>query len=189
VDAPNGGRIPARLADSFSIRDSHAGGDAVAQSPEDELAQFLAPLPQWLRKILWHDQSSMTDLELAAWIDSINPFTADELEELKADPGWQPERYPQTADELRPDFEKIVQRCGTAEWKRYRDNARAAHMHLPRGKPGRPRKDGLRNEAKALKDVGLSYAKVATRLNANLSDGDRVTPEAVRKLIKSRPKE
>src|ERR1035438_6025482 len=110
------------LADSFSIRDSHAGGDAVAQSPEDELTEFMAPLPQWLQKILWHDLSSMTDLEWVEWMDSTGPYTAEQLQEFRATIGWQPERYPRTAEELRPRFEQILRRCDRAEWKRYCNN-------------------------------------------------------------------
>ncbi len=113
----------------------------MAQSPEQELADFLAPLPQWLRKALSY--SPITDVESYSWLDSINPFTADQLEELKANPGWQPERYGHTADELRPTFEQILRRCNRDMWKRYRDNAKAARkaeadfrVPMPTGTPG-----------------------------------------------------
>ena len=32
----------------------------MAKSPEQELAEFMAPLPQWLQKALWFEYSSMT---------------------------------------------------------------------------------------------------------------------------------
>src|SRR5271167_4700952 len=121
----------------------------VAQSPEQKLAEFMAPLPQWLQKTLWC--VALTDLESFSWYDSYSPFTADQLEELKTTAaGWQPERYPRTAEELRPRFEQILQRCGPAQWKRYCDNAKAStdpFVRMPRGKPGRPRKDALAQEA------------------------------------------
>lgn len=137
----------------------------MAQSPEQELAEFMAPLPQWLQKALWY--SSMTDLESYSWLDSINPFTADQLEELKANPGWQPERYPHTIDELRPTFEQILKRCNRAEWKRYCDNAIAArkagaysHVPMPRGKLGRP-PDSKAQEYFDLHSGDSSYADIA----------------------------
>jgi len=95
------------------------------RTPEQELEDFLVPLPQWLQNALWC--VALTDLENFSWYDSYFPFTADQLEELKTTAaGWQPERYPRTAEELRPRFEQILQRCGPAQWKRYCDNAKAS---------------------------------------------------------------
>ena len=146
----------------------------MAQSPEDELAEFMAPLPQWLQKILWHDHSSMTDLEKFHFNDSINPFTAGELQELRTTAGWQPERYPHTADELRPRFEQILRRCNRAEWKRYCDNARAARnasadpfVRMPRGKPGRKRNDELAERISALSDADKTSREIQTILQAD----------------------
>jgi hypothetical protein len=146
-------------------RDIHAGGDTVAQSPEQELAVFMAPLPQWLQKALWY--SSMTELESYSWLDSINPFTADQLEVLKENPGWQPERYTQTEKELRPDFERILKRCDRAHWKKYKDNAVAIrnadtdrYVPKPRGNAGRPL-DSKAQEYFEQHSRDLSYADIA----------------------------
>lgn len=166
----------------------------MAQSPEDELAEFMAPLPQWLQKILWHDYSSMTDREQWSWLDSINPHSDDELQELKTTTGWQPERYTHTADELRPRFEQILRRCNRDEWKKYCDNARAARnasadsfVPMPRGKPGRPRKNALAQEAAALQRRGMTFPQIAATLNKSLPSQEWTTPDAIRKLLKRSP--
>ena len=155
----------------------------MAQNPEQELADFLAPLPRWLQKALWYDYSSMTDSESWSWLDSINPFTADQLQELKANPGWQPERYPHSADELRPRFEQIVQRCGPAEWKRYRDNAKSARAPMPRSKPGRKPNDELAERIWTLSDAGMTARNTQEALK---KDGINLTPEAVEYYKKTR---
>lgn len=156
---------------------------------EQELADFMAPLPLWLRKILWHDHSSMTELQWVECVDSITPFTADQLQELKVTAGWQPDRYPETAEELRPRFEQILQRCDRAEWRRYRDNAEAIrnsdanrYVRLPRDKQGRPRKDALADEAGRLKKDGLSHQQIANKLRLAHVRED-ATRESVRKLL------
>ncbi len=162
----------------------------MAQSPEQELAEFMAPLPQWLQKVLWYDYSSMTDSEGGSWLDSINPFTGDQLEELKTNPGWQPERYPLSEAELRPRFEQILQRCGPAEWDKYCRNAtiqRAqdadSHVPVPRREPGRRRKDALAQEAVALLQRGMNFPQIAAELNKTHGK-DTTTPAAISKLIK-----
>jgi hypothetical protein len=159
----------------------------VAQSPEQQLADFLAPLPQWLQKALWY--STMTDLESYSWADSINPFAADELQELKANPGWHPERYPHTADELRPKFEDILQSC-PAKWKLYCDNARAArkadadsHVQMPRGKPGRKRNDELAEKIRTLHDAEKTSREIQKTLAAG---GLTISLEAVEAYLKTR---
>jgi CDGSH-type Zn-finger protein len=190
VDAPNGGRIPTRLADSCLTRDIHAGGDTVAKSPEQELADFLAPLPLWLQKVLWQDFSSMTDLDGFNHYDSTFPFTSDQLEELRATAGLQPERYPQTAEELRPKFEQILQRCGRAEWKKYCDNAKAKrkadadrYVQLPHGKPGRKRNDEMDARIWALRSAGMTTRQIQETLNAR---GENMSLEAVEAYFKTR---
>jgi hypothetical protein len=162
----------------------------VAQSPEHGLAEFMTPLPQSLQKVLWYDHVSMTDLDWAECIHSTSPFTADQLQELKATTGWQPQTYPQTAEELRPRFEQILQRCGPAGWRRYCDNARAArkadadaHAPMPRGNPGRPRKDALAQEAAELQQRGMNSPQIAAELNKRHGK-DTTTPAAIPKLIK-----
>jgi len=177
------------ILDSLGIL--HAGGDTVAQGPEDELAEFMAPLPQWLKKILWHDHSSMTDLEWVEWMDSTGPYTAEQLQEFRATIGWQPERYPRTAEELRPRFEQILRRGNRAEWKRYCDNAKAARnasadsfVPMQHGDPGRPRKDALAQEAAELQQRGMNLPQIAAELNKTLPRERQTTPDAIRKLLK-----
>jgi hypothetical protein len=163
----------------------------VAQSPEQELAEFMAPLPQWLQKILWHDHSSMTGLEWAEWIDSTNPYTTEQLQEFRTTIDWQPERYPHTAEELRPRFEQILRRCDRAEWKRYCNNAKAARnasadsfVPMPHGDPGRPRKDALAHEAAELRQRGMNFPQIAAVLNKTLPSERKTTPDAIRKLLR-----
>jgi len=162
----------------------------VAQSPEEELSEFLAPLPHWLQKILWHDHSHMTDLEISYWNDSINPFTADELQGLKIATGWQPERYPHTAEELRPRFEQLLQHSDPAEWERYCGNAKAARnasadlfVPMPRGKPGRKRNDKLAARIRALSVAGKKSREIQAILQA---DGVTLSVEAVEAYLKKR---
>jgi hypothetical protein len=132
----------------------------------------------------------MTDLESYSWLDSINPFTADQLEELKANPGWQPERYPHTADELRPRFERILQHCGPAKWKRYCDNAKAARsasadpfVRMPRRKPGRKLNCDLAERIWALDAAGKKNHEIQETLKAS---GENLSLEAVESYLKKR---
>jgi hypothetical protein len=160
----------------------------VVQSLEQELAEFMAPLPQWLQKTL--RCVALTDLESFSWYDSYCPFTADQLEELKTTAaGWQPERYPRTAEGLRPRFEQILQRCGPAQWKRYCDNAKAStdpFVRMPRGKPGAPRKDALAQEAAELKRRGMNLPQIAAALKKR--GKGTINPDALRHLLKRHSK-
>ncbi len=158
----------------------------MAQSPEQQLAEFMAPLPQWLQKALWHDYPSMTPLESEHWLDSVSPFTVEQLEELKATAGWQTERYPYTAEELRPEFEKILQRCSPTMWNRYCDNARAGlkvHAQMPRRNRGRKPNDDLAGRIWALKAEGKKNLEIQKILNAS---GESLSLEAVESYLKKR---
>ena len=53
---------------------------------------------------------------------------------------------------------------------------------------GRPRKDALADEAAPLQRAGMSYAKIATRLNLAHGEGT-ATKESVRKLLNNRQRE
>jgi hypothetical protein len=69
----------------------------------------------------------------------------------------------------------------------YREAVDAWYRHTPgleikKGKPGRPRKDGLAMQAAQLKNAGLSYAQIARRLNQEHGQAV-VTRESVRKLL------
>ncbi len=158
---------------------------------EQELAEFMAPLPQWLQKALWY--SPMTDLESFSWFASINPFTADQLEELKLNPGWQPERYPQTAEELRPRFEQILRRCSREKWNAYRQNIKAereslaSRVPLPDSPVGAPRKDDIAEEGMRFIKAGKSWASAAKTINLRFGAGT-VTKESLRSLVRNRRK-
>ena len=124
-------------------------------------------------------------MESYSWLDSINPFTADQLEELKANPGWQPERYGHTADELRPTFEQILRRCNRDMWKRYRDNAKAARkaeadfrVPMPTGTPGPKQNVELAARIKGFVAEGKSSEQIRQIL-----EGEKVNLE---KLIRYR---
>ena len=160
----------------------------MAQSPEQELAEFLTPLPRWLQKILWYDYSSMTLQDWANFVDSTTPFTSEELQESAN--GWQPERYPRTSDELRPQFEEILQRCSPAEWKKYRNNAKAARdtnadsfVPMPHGKPGRKANDELAEQIFALREAGKTSREIQEILKAS---GRNISLEAVESYLKTR---
>jgi 3-hydroxy-3-methylglutaryl CoA synthase len=73
----------------------------------------------------------------------VNPFTESQLQILRLRTGWQPETRTFNEDELRPQFERILQRI-PAEWKKYQRNAKKArdsfaalYAPTPRGKLGR----------------------------------------------------
>ena len=180
-----GGLSRPAFADFCYVRDSHAGGEAVAQCPEEELAEFMAPLPQWLQKTLWY--AVRTDLEDFSWLDSMNPFTAEQLQELKATAaGWRPERHPQSAEELRPKFEEILRRCEPAEWTRYRNNAKVSgdpYVRMPRGKPGRKPNDELAERIWTLDAEGKTNREIQETLNAS---GQNLSLEAVESYLKKR---
>jgi hypothetical protein len=161
----------------------------MAQSPEQELADFLAPLPQWLQKSLWF--VALTDLESFSSYDSHFPFTADQLEELKTTAGgWQPERYPRTLEELRPQFEQILQRCALTMWETYCANARAArrldadsHVQMPRRNRGRKPETDLAERIWILKDEGKTVPEMQAIFEA---ENQHFSQEKIEAYLKSR---
>lgn len=161
---------------------------------EQELDDFFEPLPQWLKKVLWYDYSSMTDSEAWSWVDSINPLTDEQLQELNINPGWQPERYPRTADELRPEFTQILQRCSRVKWNAYRKNIKAARetlanefAPLPLSPVGAPRKDDIAQDALRLRSAGETWNSIAIKLHQKY--GAARTRESVRSLVRHRIKQ
>lgn len=162
----------------------------MAQSPEQELANFLAPMPLWLRKILWHDHTSMTELEWTEFGHSTNPFSAEQLQQLKATAGWQPQTYPQTVEQLRPRFEQMLRRCNPVEWKRYCANAKAARsanadgwVPMPRVKAGRKPNDERAERIWSLHDAGKTSREIQGIFQA---EGLTISLEAVEAYLKTR---
>jgi hypothetical protein len=162
---------------------------------EQKLAEFIAPLPQWLQKALWY--SPLTAWEEYRWLDSLSPLPADELEELKSNPGWQgwqPERFPQTPEELRPRFEQLLQRCSREKWKAYLKNVKARRerlannsVPLPKSPIGAPRKDYIAEEGARLRESGETWESAARKMNQKYGAGT-VTKENLRSLLRSRRK-
>jgi hypothetical protein len=132
------------------------------KSPEEELDQFLAERPSWMRKVLEWD-FSLTKEEGSA-------FGEYGLERL--------------ADQQKK-YEALASRV-PAIWRKYRKRRRQfALASVPSAEPGRPRKDHLAEEARQLQAEGKSYAQIAIEINHRHGAGT-TTPEAIRKLIGSR---
>jgi hypothetical protein len=136
------------------------------KSPEETLGEFLAEQPSWLQKILQLDYSMMSDDEVSAWYQS--------------DWWWR-----DTQGRVDEEYRRLLQQCPD-RWRAYckRQKERAL-SDLPSAPSGRPRKDALAYEAIMLKRGGLSYSKIAIKLNSKYGP-DTTTPGAVRQLIASR---
>jgi len=146
----------------------------VSKSPEEkDLEKFLADLPAWMRKAFQQGLSSLTQGELTEW-NKNQDKAADLLREYER--------------KVRPIPEK---------WREYREICRKeygpfARITAPANLKGRPRKDALVEKAEQLKKSGLSYAKIAMRLNKEsgpsrlLSSEETVTGEQIRGLLKYR---
>jgi hypothetical protein len=135
------------------------------KTPEEELAEFLAAQPSWLRKILERDFNLSWD-EGMAW--------------NQAAEWWQ-----DGGEKTQKEYENILRRIPD-RWREYRKRLRQdALAHIPPEKPGRRRKDMLAEEAKQLQDAGKSYAQIAKALNSKRGAGT-TTAEAIRKLLSSR---
>lgn len=144
----------------------------MSKSPENQLEEFLAPLPAWLKAALEQKDYSFATVE--EQLESIN--------------------NPSRAFELRPEFERIL-RLIPAQWnaycKRFQDNLRkvreteAQLLNVPKGKPGAPRKDALAQEAVALRKAGKNFPQIATELSNKYKEA--ISSEAVRKLVERSP--
>jgi hypothetical protein len=136
-----------------------------SKSPEQELEEFLAAKPSWLRKILRLEHDDLTKEEKLAWQQS---------------EWWWKDIQGTVEDE----YLRLLKRC-PAKWnERCRRLKEQAVEDLPSGLPGRPTKDALAQEATELKQH-LSYPKVAKRLNEKYGAGT-TTAGAIRQLIRSR---
>ena len=128
-----------------------------SRTPEEELNDYLATLPVFLRKYLLGE----------AWDET------DTREYASSDPSWMSPSIKERFHELlkkMPVKRKEVER---KTLQRSRQLWAIAPADL-----GRPRKDQKASDARRLKDAGKSYAQIARILGG--------TPDSIRKLIKSR---
>lgn len=149
------------------------------KNAEEELAEFLATLPSWVRKVLQHD-FPLDSKEAEA---CNNAFEIDGFQQLVT---WQEE------------YRAILRRI-PKKWRKYREELkRIALRNVPPGNPGRPRKDEEAEEFKKKHQAGKSYRRIAiSRLPVPQgSDDDDAKAarelaidreaERIRKLITSR---
>ena len=133
------------------------------KTPEDELDQFLATKPSWLRKILEFDLP-LSNPEKLAWSES----------------DWWQEGGKDEKEHIR-----LVRRI-PSRWREYRRRRmQSAVADLPLGPAGRPRKDQLADEARQLQFEGKSHAQISSALNRKYGPG-ATTREAIRKLLSRR---
>jgi hypothetical protein len=131
--------------------------------PEEELEQFLAAQPSWLRKILLLDFSLTTDEHLA----------------------WTESDWWQRGGKVAEEYERLLRRVPD-QWRDYCKRKKLEALKgLPTVPTGRPRRDGLAHEAEQLRRSGKSYVQTAKALNLKHGEGT-TTPERIRKLLKSR---
>lgn len=130
------------------------------KTPEDELDQFLATKPSWLRKIL--------ELDLAL-------SNAEEL-------AWSQSDWWQEGGKDEKEYIRLVRRI-PSRWREYRRRRmQSAVADLPLGPTGRPRKDALADEARQLQLEGKSHADISRALNRKYGLGT-TTREATRELL------
>jgi len=150
----------------------------VPKSPEErELETFLSALPSFQRKEFEHGMSSLTQGEMDEW--------------------WKQERdNPDMQMTHRREYERLLRRIPVL-WREHRKRLRKEYgpfvpVMLPPNPEGRPRRDAIAEEAQRLKRSGLSYGKIAMRLNQErgpsrlLLSGETITGEQIRGLLKYR---
>lgn len=151
----------------------HFGRWRVPTSSEKALDDFLAGLTAWERKVLRWDYASLTPEE---WLE--HNLQQDEVFQLRAAYEQLLSGFPPQLKEYRRAQQSYVNATMRIE----------AKLILPTVPPGRPTKNVLANEASRLRDTGLSYAKIATRLNQagglRPADADYATEGSIRKLLK-----
>jgi hypothetical protein len=130
------------------------------KSPEEELAEFLAALPSWHRKILEQD-CSLSPEEYSDWLQS---------------DWWQ-----NGGKVVEDKYLQLLERC-PEKWREYRNRRKKlALMGVPSARPGRrPTRINELASVLALKNRGLNQEQIAERLG--------LTKEAVRKRIKAAKK-
>lgn len=141
----------------------------MSSDPRGELEHFLLAIPAPLRKDFEFGLQSLTQSETLEWC-KVHPSIR--LQYLK-------------------EYEHLLQRI-PAKWSAYRrrladEAASLALFGRPANREGRPRND-YAIEAFELKNAGLSYAKVAMRVNQKRGlkpeDKGYATAEGIRKLLK-----
>jgi len=138
------------------------------KSPEKQLAEFLAPLPAWLKaKLEQKEYSFVSAQEELEWVQNQGRVF-----------------------ELKPEFERILDQI-PAKWneycKRFNDQQQKIHkieaqlLNVPKGKPGAPRKVERAREAVALHKSRKNYPQIATELSKKYNE--KISSEAVRKWV------
>lgn len=136
----------------------------MTQSPEEELAEFLASKPKWVQTALQEGSSKLTVKEESEWLNN------DELRKA-----------------LTAQYVELVSRI-PAEWKRYRKRLREqldfnSVFPLPKAKPGRKKNVKLAERIWALDAEGKSNRQIQEILNAN---GENLSLEGVQAYLKKR---
>ena len=145
----------------------------MAQSPDDELATFLAALPVYMQKVLWHDPH-MSQLEVLDWMHSVRPFSEELVEEMHRRVHWKPSSESFNEGELRTRFEHLLQQCDSVRWEQYRKNVETARTRdadlfapMPRRKRGRKENIKLAERIVALDRAGISNRQIQSILEAD----------------------
>lgn len=140
------------------------------KSPERELEEFLASKPAWMQRVLQQDFSSFSRDEHLEWINNQDRVL-----------------------ELIPECERLLRQL-PAKWQEYRkrqmqNSQPLIQMLVSRGKPGRPSKTALAEEAANLRRAGMNHPQIASELNKRhgADAKNATTAEAVRKLLKRHP--
>jgi hypothetical protein len=140
------------------------------KSPDEEHAEFLAKHPSWVQKMLQLNYA-LSPEEHAAWV-----ATDPQLKKFH---------------KIEEDYQRIIRRV-PSWWKAY--NRRLLQnpviqwlLPLP-APPGRPRRDDLAREAKALRRKGKSWDEIALLLRDKYTISTKKgirqpTPEGIRKLV------
>jgi hypothetical protein len=113
------------------------------KSPEEEVDEFLASKPSWLRKILQFDHS----------------FSSDEWLSWNGNDWW-----PDAGASVQGEYERLLKRCPS----RWREHCKRAQENALKGTPsvrrGRPRTDALADAAMQLHRAGKSPDEIAVLL-------------------------
>ena len=145
-----------------------------SKSPEQDLAEFLAAQPLWLRKVLQLDY----------------PISPQDLAEMNK------VNWPEVHGEAQDAYLKLLARC-PAKLRDYRkrkkkQGAESAVADVPDLPLGAPRKNWLADECRKLQEAGMSQPEIARELNLRYPDlKDRkgnprpITEEVVRKRLAS----
>ena len=135
------------------------------QVRQDQLSEFLAKLPVWVRKAITDDFDSMS------------------AEELKDFSAYMKKHGGSPLLDLNQEYQRLARQI-PREWRKYceiQQRNALQNANIPWPSVGRPR-SALITEAKLLKAKGKSYQQIANLLNANYGSGT-TNREAIRKLL------